>query len=229
MNKEQFDDLIANIQSSALDFIPLADQGSERLRPSLSWVGHYLDVSGDDPSAILLKAAYGSAVESVSMTAFGMVRPAMLALRSHYELSLQYLYFKDHPKELKNLLDFRSQGPLPSVVKRYLKEYAPNFESRLGKLSKVARREISDPYGVLSGVAHGNALNSISVASMPHELVEEKQSVEQSLAVFKAVGESLADYYLSEFDANWLSVPELVKQDVIERLVGKDPASELML
>ena len=34
----------------------------------------------------------------------------MLALRSHYELGLQYLYFKDHPKELKSLLDLRSQN-----------------------------------------------------------------------------------------------------------------------
>lgn len=229
MTKEQFDDLIANIQSSALDFIPLADRSSDGLRPSLAWAGHYLGVSGDDPSVILLKAAYGSAVESVSLTAFGMVRPAMLALRSHYELSLQYLFFKDHPKELKSLLEFRSQGPLPSVVKRYLKEYAPNFELRLGKLSKVARRKFSDPYGVLSGVAHGNALNSISVASVPHELVEEKQYVEQSLDIFKAVGESLADYYLSEFDANWLSVPELVRDRVTERFGGKNPASELML
>lgn len=228
MTKEQFDDLIASIQSSAPDFIPLATQCSEGLRPSLAWAGLYLDVAGADPSAILLRAAYGSAVESVSLTAFGMVRPAMLALRSHYELSLQYLYFKDHPKELKSLIDFRSQGPLPSVVKKYLKDYSPNFESRLGKLSKVARRNFSDPYGVLSGVAHGNALNSISVASMPHELVEEKQSVEQSLALFKAVGESLSDYYLSEFDANWLSVPEKVKEDVSERFSGKD-ASELML
>ena len=69
------------------------------------------------------------------------------------------------------------------MVKKYLKDYSPNFDFKR-EAFKVARRESSDPYGILS-VLPGNALNSISVASMPHELVEAKQSVEQSIKIFR--------------------------------------------
>lgn len=216
-------------ETLAAEFDPLAQQALEKLRPSMAWVGHYLNCDAQDSAEILLKGAYGSAVESVSLTALGLVRPAMLSLRSHYELCLQYLYFQDHPREMRSLLDYRWQGPLPAAVKKYLKEHSSSFEPRFSSLSKVRRRTMEEVYGMLSGVAHGNALNSVSIALQPDDLIESAESVTQSIGIFEGVGEIISDHFLSDFSSNWMSVPSVVQADVADRFQGKSPADELSM
>lgn len=227
MSQDQFIKLIDRISTSLTELAPVAVEASQKLKLSMAWVGHCLNSAEGAKSDIILKGAYGCAVESVSLASFGLLRPAMLSLRSHYELCLQYLYFKDHPRELQSFLDFRVQGPLPGVVKKFLKEHSPCFESRLTKLTKVRRRTIEDAYGILSGVAHGNALNSISSATHPADLVEEKEIVKQSIAIYEGVSEMISDIFLSDFASNWMSVPQIVQLDVAERMCAASPPNEL--
>lgn len=229
MSSSPYVEVIDEISSNIGEFEPIADKASAALGLSMSWVGHYINTIGHEPSALILKGAYGCAVESVTLISFGLLRPAMLSLRSHYELCLQYLYFRDHPVELQSLLDFRVQGPLPSAVKKYLREHSPTFGNRFSKLSNVRNREFEEIYGILSGVAHGNALHSISTATHPKGLLEEKSIVDQSIPVFLATGEIISDMYLSDFSSNWMSVPASVQADVGARLKGKNAANELSM
>lgn len=229
MTTSSYAQLRLKFETLAAELEPLAQQASEKLKPSMAWVGHYLNCNAQNDAEILLKGAYGSAVESVSLTALGLVRPAILSLRSHYELCLQYLYFQDHPREMRSLLDYRWQGPLPSVVKKYLKEHSSSFEPRFSALSKVRRRTMEEVYGILSGIAHGNALNSVSIALQPVELIESPDAVEQSIGIFEGVGEIISDHFLSDFGSNWMSVPNIVQADVIDRFQGKSPADELSM
>ena len=188
LDTNPYEGLLAEIARVLPDASPVANDAAEKLQLSLAWIGQCENAGGEHPSRVILQGAYGSAVESVSLTAFGLLRPAMLALRSHYELCLQYLFLKDHPRETQSLLEFRWQAPLPSALTKYLREHAPNFETRFGQLKKNRRRTMEEVYGLLSGVAHGNAINSISSATLPSDLVEEFTAIGQVLPIFEGVG-----------------------------------------
>lgn len=217
------------LEDSATDLDPLAQLAADKLKLSMAWVGHYLNCDKESEAIIILKGAYGSAVESVSLTALGLVRPAMLSLRSHYELCLQYLYFVDHPREMRSLLEYRWQGPLPATVRKYLRDHSPRFEARLATLNKVRGRSMEEVYDVLSGVAHGSALNSVSAALKPIDLVETVDSVNQSIEMFAGVSEIISDYFLSDFQSNWMSVPSVVKDNAVIRFGAKSPSIELAI
>ncbi|GBQ46864.1 hypothetical protein [Acetobacter ghanensis] len=203
-----------------------ADECLEMLKPSLTWIAMYLRVSPSECD-ILLKGCYGSAVESISLISCGLVRPAILSLRSHYELSLQYLYYKDHPVEWRNVKCFKSQPSLPGVIKKYLRENFPDFEYRLKKLSEAKESISQECYDILSGIAHGTALNSISTATKPKELIENEATVRQSYGVFLNVGETLSDIHLACHESNWLSIPPPIQQKLKERFGNKNPKEEL--
>ena len=206
-----------------------ADKCMVNIRPSLVWTAKQMEGGAPEPCELLLKGCYGAAVEAISLVSFGLVRPAVLSLRSHYELTLQYLFYKDHPVEWRNVKEFRSEPKLPGVNKKYLRDNFPKFEGRFKKLLNVKNRSTSDCYEVLSGIAHGTAINSISSATNPVDLVETEQVISQSVTVFHDVGEYLCDIYVSSFESNWLSLPELTRKLLATRFGEKNPRIELDL
>ena len=223
----KYDDLQALIHSNLAEFAPVADKCLDELHLSMTWIGHYLACDADNPALLLAEGAYGAAVECVSLTAFGLARPATLALRSHYELSLQYLFYREHPREWKTVTSFMGQGVLPGVVKRYLKDNYIQYDERVSKLEKKKSRGLSDVYGTLSGVAHGYAVNSISKAQNPAQLVSSTDAVTSLISLCYDTSELLSDVFLSAFDSNWMSVPQHVRDSVSTRFGGTNPAGEL--
>jgi len=222
-----FTALLDAINGNFAAFSAIAEQCREELKLSMTWIGAFLDGAPGNHAALLAEGAYGSAVEAVSLAAFGLARPSSLALRSHYELSLQYLYYKDHPKEWAGVSTFRAQGLLPSVVKKYLKENYPSFEERYTKLLKVKTRASDDVYGVLSGVAHGYALNAIPLATKPEQILGSIGALTSLKALFHDTAEVISDTCLASFESNWMSVPDYIKESVSNRLNGKNPGTEL--
>ena len=208
---------------------PIAETCLLNLRPSLVWIARHLDGDYGQDCSLLLKGAYGAAVEAVSLVSFGLVRPAILSLRSHYELSLQYLFYKDHPIEWRNVRTFRIQPNLPSINKKFLRDNYLGFEDRFKLLLKVKNRSSEDCYEVLSGIAHGTAINSISSATTPEELIETEQTVSQSPAIFESVGEHLSDIHVACFESNWLSLPVDIQASLTSRFGDRNPRSELNL
>jgi len=206
-----------------------ADQCMDNLRPSLIWMATHLESDPPLPCDVLLRGCYGAAVEAVSLLSFGLVRPAVLSLRSHYELSLQYLYYKDHSVEWRSVMEYRSQPSLPATIKKYLKDNFPKFEKRFNKLSRVRTRKDEDCYQILSGIAHGTAINSISSATEPADLIEAEEIVCQAVDVFHEVGENTCDIHVASFEGNWISLPEGIKKDLKARFGEKRPRKELEL
>ena len=217
MTIEKFREFAAAVESRITINASHADNCMDNLRLSLVWTARHMESCSSTPFNVLLKGCYGAAVEAVSLVSFGLVRPAMLSLRSHYELSLQYLYYRDHPVEWRSVAEFRAQPILPGSVKKYLKENYPRFERRFRRLLAVRTRADEDCYRVLSGIAHGAAINSISTASEPADLVESEEIVSQSVAVFHGVGEHIRDVFVASFEGNWLSLPEGTKSDLESR------------
>ena len=229
MSIEKFRGFVGAVETRIETNASYADQCMDNLRLSLVWTATYLEGDPPLPCDVLLKGCYGAAVEAVSLLSFGLVRPAVLSLRSHYELSLQYLYYKDHPIEWRNVIEYRSQPSLPGTIKKYLKDNFPNFERRFNKLSRVRTRKDEDCYHVLSGIAHGTAINSISSATQPVDLIEAEEVVCRAVDVFHEVGENSRDIYVASFEGNWISLPDGIKNDLKARFGKKRPSKELEL
>ena len=229
MSIDKFRELASVVEAQIAVSSSYANKCMDNIRPSLVWTAREMDAGSSSPCDVLLKGCYGAAVEAVSLVSFGLVRPAMLSLRSHYEFSLQYLFYKDHPVEWRNVSEFRCQPNLPGAVKKYLRYNFPKFEDRFRKLLSVKGRSTEDCYEVLSGIAHGTAINSISSATEPEDLVESEDVISQSVSVFQSVGEHICDIYVSSFESNWLSLPKLTRSDLVARFGAKNAKNELRL
>ena len=229
MSADEFTEFSNVVQSNMAVNCLYAKNCIEHLRPSLAWTAMHMESDSYLSCDILLKGSYGAAVEAASLVAFGLVRSAVLSLRSHYELSLQFLFYKDHPIERRSVTEFRSQPNLPGAIKKYLKDYFPQFEDRYKKLLKAKTRSLDDCYQLLSAIAHGSAINSISSATRSIDLVESEEIVSQSVTVFHDVGENLSDIYVSCFESNWLSLPEVTRKNLEKRFGKKNPIIELDL
>lgn len=222
MSEADYSALLTLAQSRLASNSVIADACAKHLRLSLAWTAHFMHLHKGIHCDLLLRGCYGAGVESVSLVAAGLLRPAILSLRSHYELSLQFLFYKDHPIEWRNVSSFRTQPTLPGVNKKYLKDNFPTFDDRFKELSKKKVRRHEDCYDALSGVAHGTALHSISQATAPQDLVEENSTLSQAESIFLSAGEFLNDVHVSCFDSNWLSLPESTRSNLEARF---SPAS----
>lgn len=229
MSQEAFEELIEAATAQLPDSSAIAERCMAELQLPLCWTSRFLSNGTGTHCEILLRGCYGSAVESVSLIALGLLRPAVLSLRSYYELSLQFLYYKDHPVEWRNVLDYRSQPTLPGVNKKYLKDNYSDFELRTKELLKKKRREHDDCYDVLSGVAHGTAYNSISQAASPKELLVSCDTLEQSEQIFLSTSEYLSDIHVASFEGNWLSLPDEVRGNLETRFGAGSGASALKM
>lgn len=229
VNITPYDILLATVSAQLFRSAQIADTCRDFLRPSLIWTARSLQVEPSLHCIDLCKGSYGAAIEGVSLISFGLVRPAILSLRAHYELSLQFLYYRDHPVEWRNVTAYRSQPNLPGVNKKYLRDFYPYYEKRIGRLSKVKESSVDDCYEVLSGVAHGTALDSISSATEPKDLVESKTVVSSAAAIFQSVGETLFDTHVAAWESNWVSLPEIAKELLERRFKDKNPKGELEL
>lgn len=229
MTQNNYEILLKAIGDRIEENSKAANECSNHIKLSLIGLGKYMQGKPEPLCDELLKGSYGAAVEAVSLMSFALVRPAVLSLRSHYELSLQFLYYKDHPIEWKNVKSLRSQPTLPSVNKKYLRDNYPKFEYRFKALPKVKKRNHDDSYEILSGVAHGTAINSISTATKPEDLMEDEDIVKQAIVVFSDTSECLHDIHVSCFEGNWLSLPPLMQENLGERFGKKNPREELDL
>lgn len=227
MTTEKYLGFSAAVTSAVNEYGPIADRCADNLRCALTWTARHMEVEPRSECKVLLQGGYGSAVEAVSLVSFGLVRPAILSLRSYYELTLQFLYYKDHPVEWRNVKSYRSQPNLPGQNKKYLRDNFPKFEKRFKKLETIKCRANEDCYTILSGVAHSTAINSISAATIPRELIENRETVVQVENIFLEVGECVSDIHVASFESNWLSLPDLVQSNLRARLGDKNPSQEL--
>lgn len=229
MSTKDYTDLVDLARNQLLPNESLIKCCTSHLKMSLAWTGYFMRNGVGPDCGILLKGSYGAAVEAISLLAMGMLRPSILSLRSHYELSLQFLFYKDHPVEWKNVETFRAQPALPAINKKYLKDNFPYFDDRFKELAKKKSRKYEDCYDILSGVAHGTALNSISQASKPKELIEDKQTLAQAQEIFLSTAEFLNDTHISHFESNWLSLPPEIINFIEPRFKDGDASKILKM
>jgi len=214
--------LASSILAKVDDRATAADSCAQSLRISLSWLKNELHDDCSHDLSILLNGCYGSAMEAVCLISFGLVRPAVSSLRSHYELFLRYLYYRDHPVEWDATKSYRAKSKLPGEIKKYFSEYFPDYKSRMTALEKCKNRSFVDCYDILSGIVHGSALNSIAGEIEMLDLVEKIEVVNQAVPIFEGTSECLSDICFALYSNNYPSLPTEAKKSLECRLSKKE-------
>lgn len=197
------------------------EKAGDSLKLSLAWLEYFLKYYDDRDIKILVEGANSAAIESFTLFAFGFLRPSALSLRLYYELFHQFLYYKDHNLEWTAARDFRAQAKLPKEVRNTFVNFHATFDKRMNRLLKKRRRINENPYNVLSPIAHGSAYATLTAVSQPVDIVCQTSKLEDCVFIFSEVDEYLSDICASSFDANILSLPIAVRDDLDERLEGK--------
>jgi hypothetical protein len=172
-------------------------------------------------SSLLLSSALSASVEVVSTAYLGLMRQSIGSLRIYYELSLAWLYYKDHPVEWGQIEYGKAQVLLPGAIHKYLKEYIVDYDKKWKALSEHKTRSYDDPYKIMSGFVHGGLLATLPSTVMPKDILFDDAVIEQLPSFIKCVCEYIEDVYVCAHLANWESLPGAIRNTLESRLGGK--------
>lgn len=209
------DAIVARVDSSGADTVVAVENRSSLL---LVWIGHLLHSETTGTADGLLEAARSAIVEVAGSLSIGFVRPALMSLRTQTDSILSWLYFRNHPVEWSHLEEFGDGFVLKREALEYLDKFVIDFKRRRTLLSAVKRREVLDPYKILS--AHIHVQNPAALPSLARldDLVADPQTVFDCLRLQGETSEFLSDVLLSVFAPKWASLPDSIMSDAKARL-----------
>src|SRR5271168_1533465 len=121
MNK--YKSLEAAITGSLSAGLPAATACEQSFRVMNNWLKEINLTHTTIGSSVLIRGALSASIEVVSTAYLGMVRQSISSLRAYYELSLAWLYYKDHPIEWGRIVVGSDQTSLPGEIQKYLRNY----------------------------------------------------------------------------------------------------------
>lgn len=191
-------------------------------RLELLWIGHLLTLEPMNTAQPLLRGVGVSIVEAAGCLSLGLVRPALNSLRAQVDLSLAWLYFKDHPVELRYIQSTGEGFKLKKELLEYFTKWHPNFSRRWGILSKRSTRGRADPYRILS--AHMHAQSDAVIPALPKvaDIVAPTDQQQEAVTLQNDCSEYLNDIFWCLFADDHMSVPAELKAALVTRF--KTPA-----
>lgn len=206
--KEQLTELskltLANCDGRGVDIVTRGESASRLL---VIWL-QYLRMSHATGIADTLIDGVASAVrEGIACLALGLVRPALYSMRLQIDLSLTWLYFKDHPVEWRRVQETGEGFKLKTELLKYLGEYYARFGNRIGLLRDCKTRTLDDPYRLLSAHIHGQSELAIPQVQRLQDIVATPQAQDEVLELQRECAEFINDVFWSIFADRWASVP----------------------
>lgn len=205
--KNQVESLLEAVQScssfSGNNIVSKIESNSLLL---LEWMP-YLILQKTGTADELLDGALSSLREVAACAGLGLVRPALLAMRTEIDLMLSWLYFKDHPIEW-DFVNVTGDGfKLKKEILEYFSKYYNHFGNRFGILKEIITRTEVDPYRLLSAHIH-----SQSIATLPHiyelkDIVGSQDVLNEIPSLALNVDEYISDILFSTFDKSWTQIP----------------------
>lgn len=217
--------LLQAVVDGAPSRLPFVAKCEAAFGPVNCWLRDLLAAHGEKPCRLLLSGALSSSVEVVSAAYLGLMRHSIFSLRTHYELSLAWLYYRDHPVEWSAIERGREQAILPAEAQKYLRHNIDGFESRWNVLNKSKTRKWDDPYKIMSAFVHGGYLKTLPNAEKPTDIVFTEDTIKQLPTFIEGVSEYLGDSYVCAHQHNWESLPDKIKQGLNARLENKGKAT----
>ena len=181
--------------------------GEQACKPLVLWL-HYVRANHSTGTAdSLLEATASAAREAMACLALGLVRPALASLRAQIDMSLAWLYFKDHPVEWQRVQDTGEGFQLKSDVLKYLAETIEKYKSRFGLLRDCKSRQLDDPFRLLSAHMHGQSEMTLPAVNELKDIVGTAAAQSDVLRLQAECSEFINDVFWSVFADRWASIP----------------------
>ncbi|WP_182851008.1 hypothetical protein [Metapseudomonas otitidis] len=169
----------------------------------------------------LLDGAVSSLREVAACAGLGLVRPALLAMRTQIDLILSWLYFKDHRVEWEYVNSTGDGFKLKKEILEYLAKYNPSYGRRFGILKSVANRKEIDPYRLLSAHIHSQSLSTLPLIDALKDVVGDLNIVNQLPELAHEVDEYINDILFSVFGDGWTQIPRALTRSIDLRFKTK--------
>lgn len=221
--KEQLTELskltAANCDGRGADIIVVGESASKLLMLWLQYLRMY-HVTGT--ADCLIDGTASAVREAIACLALGIVRPAINSLRLQIDLSLAWLYFKDHPVEWRRVQETGDGFKLKTELLKYLNESVVRYGSRFGLLRDCKTRTLDDPYRLLSAHIHGQSELVLPHVQMPQDIVATPQTQDEALKLQRECSEYINDVFWSVYADLWAGVPAELKATVEVRFKSPD-------
>lgn len=205
---KQIDDLLSSVKEFSTDYgVPIVEGVDRNSQLFIAWVP-YLNNHKTATADELLDGAVSSLREVAACAALGLIRPALLAMRTEIDLVLGWLYFKDHPVEWEYVNSSSDGFKLKKEILEYLQKYYESFGSRFGTLKEIKIRVEPDPYRLLSAHIHSQSLNTLPLVEMLADVVDTKNVAMEIIDISYEVDEFISDILFSVFSSNWTQLPK---------------------
>lgn len=186
-------------------------------RPLMLWL-HFLQTNHMTGVADCLLIGSRSAVnEAAACLSIGLVRPALNSIRLQIDLLLGWQYFKDHKMEWARLGESGDGYRLKSEIIRYLGEVVPKFGTRFALLKDCKKRQVDEPYRLLSAHVHGQSEFVIPIVQEPKDIVSSKRLQDDLVLVQGECVEYIGDIFWSIYADRWAALHPELKQQLLER------------
>jgi hypothetical protein len=214
----QIDKLLSAIQKRSLGGAALGVEHHKALLIVLHWVDYLRETELTGYCDQILDGVRATAVEASGCIALGLVRPAIFALRAQIDATVAWLYFKDHPIEWEFLLRTGEGFKSRSEAIDYCSQFVDKFSTRFSILSSHKKRQVDQPYKLLSAHIHGQSTMVIPTFQTLDAMVYPEKQCREAVSLQMEVSEYIGDIFMAYFASKWPSLPEEILKSVKSRL-----------
>lgn len=187
--------------------VALVSKAETASRLEMLWLQHLSGTQLTGTADCLLDGTISAIREAVACVALGLVRPALNSLRLQIDLTLGWLYFKDHPVEWARVQTTGDGFKLKTDLLKYLGESYERYSARFGILRDCKTRTQEDPYRLLSAHVHGQSQYVLPQVQLPSDIVASSQAQDEALQLQQECAEFINDILWSVYADRWSSLP----------------------
>ena len=186
------------------------------------WLNYLEGIQTTGTADCLLTGAASAAREGLACVALGLVRPALNSLRLEIDLSLAWLYFKDHLVEWRRVQETGDGFKAKAEALKYLADSVKGYQARFGILRDCRTRKVDDPYRLLSAHIHGQNEAVLPQVQKPKDIIASAQAQEEFVQLQFECSEYINDIFWSVFANRWASLPNPLMTDLVSRFKSPD-------
>jgi hypothetical protein len=188
--------------------VAIVNAGESASKLMILWLQYLRQCHATGTADSLIDGTTSAIREGISCVALGLVRPALYSLRLQIDLSLAWLYFKDHPVEWRRVQDTGEGFKMKPDLLKYLGESVIRYQTRFGLLRDVKTRTLDDPYRLLSAHIHGQSEPALPKVQKPKDIVAKIEAQEEAIMLQRECSEYINDIFWSVYADRWASVSE---------------------
>ena len=188
----------------------------------IQWLNYLIETKLTSTADCLLSGTLSAVREGVACVALGLVRPALASLRLQVDLSLGWLYFKDHGVEWSRVQETGEGFKLKTELIKYLAEHHPKFRDRMGILKDCRTRSQEDPYKLLSAHIHAQSELALPRINFPSDIVGPDKLQDEFVLLQFECAEFVNDIFWSVYAERWTALSEDLRNALDARF--KTPA-----